>query len=158
MATPSPLTLQAAKAATTSEQETKVPGSLTLSQWILESGRGKHQPGNNCFGIKAYKGCFGVQKLMTHETINGKDTQVLLGFATFETIQDCFEKHAELLSIGKPYHQAWLNFLDSGDEDQLAREIAPIYATGPAYAKTILTLMHSDEVIDALAAAVLAEA
>src|SRR5690349_9861737 len=79
------------------EQKTGCPAAITLAQWALESGWGKYAPGNNCFGIKVYAGCYGVQTLATHEYVHGKPFEENLTFATFPTLEACFEKHAALL-------------------------------------------------------------
>jgi hypothetical protein len=56
-----------AAAAVQAEQSTGCPAEITTAQCILESGYLQHAPGNNCFGIKAYAGCFGTQLIDTHE-------------------------------------------------------------------------------------------
>jgi flagellum-specific peptidoglycan hydrolase FlgJ len=133
------------------ERTTKVPAELTISQWALESGWGEHQPGNNCFGIKAYAGCFGVQQLKTVEVIAGVRTVVAGNFATFSSLEACFEKHASLLRTGTAYEVVWSHYLKSGDTRTLIRQIAPIYATDPQYANKLLEVISMPEVGTCLA-------
>lgn len=133
------------------ERSTKVPAGLTIAQWALESGWGEHQPGNNCFGIKSYTGCFGVQELKTIEVIRGVTTVVAGNFATFPSIEACFEKHAGLFTTGRAYARVWAHYLEAGDTQTLIRQIAPIYATDPAYASKLLQVVAMPEVIACLA-------
>jgi flagellar protein FlgJ len=129
----------------------KVPAELTISQWVLESGWGGHQPGNNCFGIKSYAGCFGVQELKTVEVIRGVSTVVAGNFATFPSIESCFEKHAALFTTGAAYAAVWAEYLKTRDTQTLIRQVAPIYATDPAYASKLLQVIAMQEVSTCLA-------
>ncbi len=133
------------------EQTTKVPALLTVAQWALESRWGVHQPGNNCFGIKAYGGCFGVQLLSTFEVVNGVRTAVNREFAVFPSLAACFEKHASLLTSGKVYASAWAHYLETQALETLIRNVAAIYATDPNYAAILLKIIAMPEVKAALA-------
>ena len=136
------------------EQKTGCPAALTVAQWVLESGWGKYSPGNNCFGIKFYAGAFGSQSLATHEYVQGKSIAEAQEFATFETLEDCFEKHARLISGGKPYQQAFTNFQRSHNVEQLIRDIAPHYAPGnPKYVDSLLSVIRMPQVSGILKAA-----
>ncbi len=137
---------QAANDAVACELATKVPAELTVAQWALESGWGTHQPGNNCFGIKSYDGCFGVQSLHTTEVVHGAPSAMSLQFATFPSLAVCFEKHAELISSGQPYAHAWAQYLQSPDLPTLVRGIAPVYSTSPGYASELLSILSMDAV------------
>lgn len=128
------------------EKATGCPAALTVGQWALESGWGKYSPGNNCFGIKFYSGAYGMQKLATHEYVRGKEYENNLVFATFESLEKCFEKHTELLTSGAPYRMVWARYLVSKDPEQLVRDMAPIYATDPHYADSVLAVMHMADV------------
>ncbi|MDQ2712685.1 MAG: glucosaminidase domain-containing protein [Acidobacteriota bacterium] len=131
----------AASSSARCERLTKLPADLTVAQWALESGWGTHQPGNNCFGIKAYRGCFGIQSLSTCEVVNGVRVSVKQDFAVFPSLDACFEKHANLLTTGKPYVRAWLEYLKSPDLNVLVRRIAPIYSTAPNYANALMSII-----------------
>ncbi len=137
---------QAAHDAVLCEVSTRVPSELTVSQWALESGWGNHQPGNNCFGIKSYPGCFGVQSLETHEFVHHADTVQTLEFATFASLATCFEKHGSLISGGRPYAIAWTKYTESNSVEELIRGIAPIYATAPNYAEQLLGIIAMAQV------------
>ena len=133
------------------EQITQLPALLTVAQWALESRWGAHQPGNNCFGIKAYAGCFGIQLLSTFEVVNGVRTAVNREFAIFPSLAACFEKHASLLTGSSRYANAWARYVQTHDREALIRDIAPIYATDPNYAMTLLKILAMPEVKAALA-------
>ena len=142
--------VQAAASSVKCELATKLPAELTVAQWALESGWGAHQPGDNCFGIKAYAGCFGVQRLRTIEVIAGKPVSLLEDFACFPSLDACFEKHAWLLTEGKPYQLAWAEYLQSSNLEALVADIARVYSTAPDYASLLLCIISMPEVVEAL--------
>ncbi|HEX4749795.1 MAG TPA: glucosaminidase domain-containing protein [Bryobacteraceae bacterium] len=143
----------AALQAVACEKNMGVPAELTVAQWALESGWGAHQPGNNCFGIKAYPGCYGVQCLTTYEVVNGITRFVDREFATFASLTDCFSKHATLICEGKLYEQAWQQYKASGNVLALIQCIAPIYSTAPNYASLLMDILAMPEITSAIATA-----
>jgi flagellum-specific peptidoglycan hydrolase FlgJ len=143
----------AAENAVSCETATKVPAELTVAQWVLESGWGSHQPGNNCFGIKAYDGCYGTQSLQTTEVVHGDTEHVAQVFATFPTLGACFEKHASLISQGRPYADAWARYMQMQDLQGLIHGIAPVYSTSPQYAQSLLQLIEMEAIRDAISTA-----
>ena len=142
---------RAAASSTRCERTTQVPAELTVAQWALESGWGSHQPGNNCFGIKAYGGCFGVQSLDTAEVLSGDRVFVKQDFATFPSLDACFEKHANLFTSQEPYAHAWEQYKKTPDVQLFIRQIAGIYATAPSYADTLLNIISIPAVQSCLA-------
>lgn len=136
-----PTALAALAAAHASEATTHLPYELTAAQWALESGWGNHQPQNNCFGIKSYPGCAGTQQLKTQEWINGKLLWVMREFATFPTLEDCFNYHGRLITQGQSYQKAWSDYVRTMDLHQLILGVAPIYATDPQYTLKLLELV-----------------
>jgi flagellum-specific peptidoglycan hydrolase FlgJ len=143
----------AAGCAVACETATKVPAELTVAQWALESGWGSHQPGNNCFGIKVYEGCYGSQSLQTTEVIHGVTQQLPQEFATFPNLAACFEKHASLICQGSRYAPAWSAYSQSPNLQALVHGIAPIYSTSPSYAETLLELIAMQAIQSAVLAA-----
>lgn len=141
---------EAASAAKACQAKTGVPAALTMAQWALESGWGAHMPGYNCFGIKSYPGCFATQSLLTTEYVDGRPQEIAQKFAAFQSIEACFEKHAELLKSGPVYAAAWESFEQSRDAEALARGIALHYATDPLYGAKLVALMRSTRVRQAL--------
>lgn len=143
----------AAVNAVTCELATHVPAELTLAQWAVESGWGQHQPGNNCFGIKAYNGCYGTQLLETTEVVHGVTQHLPQEFATFPTLAECFEKHARLICEGPPYATVWVQYEHSSNLGQLIHGIAPIYSTSPTYGQLLLEVVSMQPVQQAILAA-----
>jgi flagellar protein FlgJ len=142
----------AALAACLCEKATGLPAEITVAQWALESGWGASAPANNCFGIKAYHGCV-AQTLPTLEYVAGEQVRRVLVFAAFDSIADCFEYHARLITEGKSYTKAWANYLGSRDLQGLIADLAPIYATDPAYADKLRSILAMAQVQTALALA-----
>ena len=136
----------AAQSAVCCEKTAGVPAELTVAQWAVESGWGVHQPGNNCFGIKKYPDCCGVQLLETAEVIGGIHQSIKLEFATFPSLAECFEKHAELICRAKPYAPAWTEYTKSRNLSALIEAVAKTYATEAEYAKRLLAVSSMSQV------------
>ncbi len=132
------------------EHQTKIPAELTVSQWALESGWGAHQPGNNCFGIKAYPGCFGIQSLQTVEFVDGQRKALIQPFATFPNLDACFTKHASIFATDR-YREFFAQYAANPNLTQLIQQVSTIYATDPSYAKLLLDVLGLPDVRKALA-------
>lgn len=143
---------RAAAGSVASEHKTGIPAELSVAQWALETGWGAHQPGNNCFGIKVYPGCFAIQLLNTVEYVGGVRTLVKEPFATFPSLDACFEKHADVLTKGS-YAGALRTYRRSHDLSLLIRQVSSIYATDPQYAASLLAILAMPDVKQALAVA-----
>ncbi|HEX4164299.1 MAG TPA: glucosaminidase domain-containing protein [Bryobacteraceae bacterium] len=150
----SPLQLGALKRAAASavlcERATKIPAELTVAQWALESGWGAHQPGNNCFGIKAYPGCFGIQSLETVEFVGGVRRVLLQPFATFPSLDACFAEHASLFSRA-PYQKIFAAQSANPNLTRLISQVSAVYATDPNYSTLLLEIISMPAVTGALA-------
>lgn len=129
--------IAAAKAAQTA---TGVPASVSLAQFGLESGWGKHMPANsnNPFGIKAFHG--GGTEAMTTEVINGKVVHENQLFAVFSDLSAAFIAHSHLLASLSVYAPAMAVL---PDVTQFVTLMAKHYATDPAYAQKILGIIHT---------------
>jgi flagellum-specific peptidoglycan hydrolase FlgJ len=165
-----------ATAAVECERTTDVPAEVTTAQAVLESAWLTKAPGNNCFGVKAYSGCFARQLLSTKEwftaselarflSLGGGRTAALVDsstiangrreyevqdwFAMFETLTSCFVYHALLLSMGK-YGFYLRIFKKNRDLDAYIAGIAPIYATDPGYSLTLSTMAHGPNITAAI--------
>lgn len=125
-------------AAQASETETGVKTCITLAQWALESGYGKHFPTGsfNPFGIKARPGQPYVEA-PTKEYLNGKWVTVQARFRKFPSFAEAFQHHGRLLCSG-PYKVA-LNY--RGDWRKFLQRIAGIYATDPKYFEKIESII-----------------
>ena len=140
---------RAAASSVRCERDLNVPAELTVAQWALESGWGAHQRGNNCFGIKAYPGCFGVQSLPTVEFIDGTRTVINQPFAIFPSLDACFAKHAALLKTGR-YGAILAAYSADRNLGLLIAQISAVYATDPNYAKSIASIIAMSAVNEAL--------
>lgn len=118
----------------------RVPASVSLAQYAVESGWGKYMPAgsNNPFGIQALPGLPSVAAI-SHEYRNGQLVQVTEYFAKFASIADAFDKHGELLATARAYRAAMV-FADN--PNAFVAAMAPVYATAPNYASALLSIMR----------------
>ncbi len=119
---------------------TGIPASVTMAQAALESGWGRHAPGNNFFGIKG-RGPAGSQKLSTREFIGGRWQRRLADFRRYNNPLESFLDHAQVISQGRYLKHAmehtgsakgFVHALQSGKNR---------YATDPQYEVKILGLI-----------------
>jgi len=128
-------------AAKGAQSKYKIPASVSIAQWILESGWGAHSPGNNCFGIKRLPG-YNIQTLMTTEFYGGAYHKVPQVFAAFPSIAAAFEVHAKLLAGSHTYAPAMAALPDLG---AFVQRMAAHYATDPNYASKVLSIIKSND-------------
>lgn len=134
-----PEIIAAAKAA---HKSTGCPASVTLAQWALESGYGKHLSApNNYFGIKWHPKCrYPAHEVPTKECYNGKWTVINAKFIAFPTLEAACEYHGKLLMQppynADPFKSDWKTFL---------HHIAHIYATDPAYENKIAGIIVANK-------------
>ncbi len=128
-------------AAQATQRRWKIPTSITLAQWALESSYGKSMPAgsNNPFGIKASAGQAYVEAWTT-EYINGKKTKVRQKFQVFTNLEEAFIRHGRLLGTSHYYEKA-RNFLH--EPDKFADALTGIYATDPKYGTLLKSIMQS---------------
>jgi flagellar protein FlgJ len=136
-----------------SDRATKVPGSVTLGQGILESGDGQHTAGaNNFFGIKATPKGGGIHRWgdeavgcvfrKTSEVENGQTVSVMAPFRLYRSAKDSFVDHAEFLVENPRYAAA---FRVPNDSREFLRRVARAgYATDPNYASLVIGLMDQN--------------
>jgi flagellum-specific peptidoglycan hydrolase FlgJ len=117
----------------------KVPASVSLAQWALESAYGKHMPAgsNNPFGMKAVTGQAFVTAT-THEVVKGKTITVQAKFRKFSSIADAFDAHGQLLATKPVYAKA---MLAANDADKFADALTGVYATDPSYGHKLKQIM-----------------
>lgn len=132
---------QYASYAVHTQRLTGIPASVTLAQAALESGWGRHAPGNNFFGIKG-KGPAGSQSLWTREFHQGRLQRVRARFRRYETPLQSFVDHAQVISKGTYLKhamkqtgsaKAFITALQSGKHK---------YATDPRYPQKIMNLIE----------------
>ena len=127
-------------AARASQAKWGIPASVSLAQWAVESGWGKHSPGNNPFGMKPRAGRNDPQQmLMTREWSKARGNYYLpQPFRVFASIADAFEAHAELLATAKVYAKARAKLPDIG---AFVDALTGVYATDPKYGQTLRAVM-----------------
>ena len=117
----------------------KVPASVSLAQWIVESGWGAHEPAgsNNPFGIKASVGQPHVDAV-THEFTHGRYVQITAHFAKFASVADAFDAHAKLLAT----HPAYRPAMQARNSEVFAERLNGVYATDPHYGDKLVASME----------------
>lgn len=135
----SPDVIAAAKAA---QAATRVPASVSIGQYALESGWGKHMPpgSNNPFGVKGFHDPDPVWAETT-EVIGGVAKRVSQPFRRYASIAEAFLEHAQLLANAPVYAAAMAALPDL---TAFVRAMAVHYATDPQYGQKLLGLIHID--------------
>jgi hypothetical protein len=141
---------------------TQVPASVTLAQAALESGWGRHAPGNNFFGIKAGRSWTGQRQLLRTREVHADgdrnrhpypeiisitprsdgrfDWVVRDHFRAYPSALESFNDHGNLLRNSARYRTA---FQFSNNGIRFAEEIARAgYATAPNYAASLTSLIN----------------
>jgi len=135
--TPPPDIIEAARAA---QRKWKIPASISLAQWAVESGWGKHMPpgSNNPFGMKARPGDPSVTVRTREQDRNGHDYFIEAAFRKFGSIAEAFDAHGALLN--KPVYAKAREALP--DPDKFADALTGVYATDRGYGKALKAVMH----------------
>lgn len=116
-----------------------VPASVTLAQWCIESAWGSRCTGkNNFFGVKAAGDQPGTL-CWTHEVVAGKSIACQQRFADYDDLDTAFEAHAALLTHPQ-YAKAW----PFTTVQAFVSAIAPVYATDPNYASSLMGIITGD--------------
>lgn len=132
------------EAAQDGDRHYNVPASVSLAQFILESGWGQHMPpgSNNPFGIKARKGRPSVTVRTREVDKRGNSFYVNAAFRKFASLSEAFDAHAALLATAPVYAPAMAAW-GHGDLKGGIALMAMHYATDPGYARTLLNLITS---------------
>jgi flagellum-specific peptidoglycan hydrolase FlgJ len=130
-------------AAQASEKQWKIPASISIAQWAIESGWGSHCPRNNPFGIKAIAG-YDTQCLNTTEVIHGIVQHLPQNFCAFTSLNQAFECHAKLIATAPVYAPAMAALPDHGKFITL---MAAHYATDPLYAHKIEAVIATSHLV-----------
>lgn len=125
---PAPEVVAAARAA---QAKWKIPASISIAQYGLESGWGAHMPpeSNNPFGIKAV-GARPSVTVGTTEYIHGNAVRIPQAFAVFPSLAAAFDLHAQLLATSGHYALARAAL---PDVYAFANALTGVYATDPNY-------------------------
>lgn len=133
-----PEIIDAAKA---SQSRWRIPASVTLAQWIVESAWGAAMPpdSNNPFGIKALPTQPAVES-PTREVMNGVVIHITARFRRFDSMAQAFELHGQLLATAAPYRAA-MRLVE--DPEQFADALTGVYATDPKYGTTLKWVINN---------------
>ena len=129
------------EAAIASRLKWRVPASVTIAQWVVESAWGAAMPpnSNNPFGIKAVGDQPAVESL-TREVINGETATISAKFRRFESVNEAFDYHGRLLATA-PVYKAAMEKQD--DPEAFAYALQGVYATDPNYGNVLTWVMRS---------------
>lgn len=128
-------------------QQSGLHPHLILAQAALESGWGKREipaadgsPSHNLFGIKATGDWHGkTTQIITTEYINGVKQKVKAAFRVYDSYEHALSDYAKLLTKNPRYR----GVVQSGSAEQGAKALqAGGYATDPAYAKKLITIIQ----------------
>jgi len=127
-------------AAREAQRKWKIPASISLAQWAVESGWGKHMPpgSNNPFGMKARPGDPFVTVRTREQDHQGHDYFIQAAFRKFNSIAEAFDAHGALLN--KPVYAKAREALP--DPDKFADALTGVYATDRGYGKALKAVMH----------------
>jgi flagellum-specific peptidoglycan hydrolase FlgJ len=137
---PPPNVVQAAQAAAA---QWKIPASVLLAQWALESAWGTKEPdgSNNPFGEKALPGEPFVAAC-THEDIHNQVIAISARFKAFLSLADAFDAHAEHLATSHFYMPARAKL---PDVDGFCRALTGVYATDPHYGDSVIAVINGSD-------------
>lgn len=137
---PSSIVQAARKAALT----WKIPASISLAQWALESGWGVHMPpgSNNPFGIKALPGQPAVTVPTREVDKYGRSITIPAGFRKFDDIAQAFDLHAKLLAQAPIYAPARKAL---PDPFEFADQLTGRYATDPHYGSLLGSIIRGSD-------------
>lgn len=132
-----PHTILAAQA---SERKWKIPTSISLAQYALESAWGAKDMGvHNFFGMKVRAGKDDPFILLpTREVRHGKSVTEMAKFRRFESEEQAFDAHGELLGTAPVYAKARAKL---PDVDAFADALTGVYATDPHYGASLKNIM-----------------
>ena len=119
--------------------------SVTLAQWAVESGWGRHVSGRfNYFGVKASPDQVATRhatQVLTNEYFNGAMHQVEQWFANYDSLEDCFDAHARLLTTD---HYSLCR--QARDPEEYCNALQKCgYATAPNYASALLAVIKGSD-------------
>lgn len=115
---------------------TGVDPRIIVAQAALETGWGKHAPGNNYFGIKSH-GTPEGQVLTTKEVVGGKTITIKDSFRKFNSPKDSVRGYGEFIASNPRYKE----FSSAQTlEEQVQALGRSGYATDPDYANKIYSI------------------
>jgi flagellum-specific peptidoglycan hydrolase FlgJ len=135
-------TSDAIRGARASQKNWGIPASISLAQWALESGWGKHTSApHNYFGMKALPGQPSVV-VPTREVYKGHSVIVQAAFRSFASDDEAFDAHAKLLATAGVYAHA-RSMLP--DVFKFADALTGTYATDPKYGQLLGSIIRGSK-------------
>lgn len=138
-------------AAQASHKLYKIPASVSLAQFAIESGWGKHDLGCfNYFGMKAPCDAHNTPltpfvTLRTREQDrHGQNYYIDAPFRKFASPEEAFDEHAKLLATASVYAKARAKL---PDPDAFADALTGVYATDLGYGKALKAVMHGSNLL-----------
>ena len=128
--------------ALTAQRLTGVPASVSLAQAALESGWGKHAPGNNFFCIKG-TGPAGSQWIFTREYRGGALIRTKAKFRRYHDPQQSFIDHARVIAEGRYLRHAMRYRGDARRFVHALQSGTYKYATDPRYEAKVMKIIQS---------------
>jgi flagellum-specific peptidoglycan hydrolase FlgJ len=133
------------------EQETGCPAQLMIAQWAIESAWGAKPVGHaNYFGIKKADRHTKCCTVPTREVVHGRSVTENLEFADYDSLEDSCRDYAWLITQGSPYRTAWAQYERDRVLSSLIAEVSRNYATDPAYANLIESIVRQRNVLQAI--------
>jgi hypothetical protein len=128
-------------AAVLSQKRWRVPASISIAQWVVESAWGASMPpsSNNPFGIKATGNEPSVDAA-AREFTAGEFVTISARFRIFPSVAQAFDEHGRLLATGGVYRVAMQN---TNDPNAFADALNGAYATDPNYSLTLKWVMQT---------------
>jgi flagellum-specific peptidoglycan hydrolase FlgJ len=118
---------------------------VSVAQFLLESNWGKADAGGakNYFGIKA-RGTEPFVERPTWEVVHGQNVQVSAKFRKFDSIEECFTAHAELICNRRRGNtMIYARALEHPtDPIAFAHALTGVYATDPQYGTKLTAIMR----------------
>ncbi|HBC5913619.1 TPA: glucosaminidase domain-containing protein, partial [Proteus mirabilis] len=133
------------------EKTSNIPAAITTAQAILETGYGKSVPADintgkysyNIFGIKAH-GDPNYVEVYTHEVIDGKRIKIIDKFQAYSSYEESIKGRENFFIKNKRYHFLF----NTKDPIEWANGLQKAgYATDPNYAKTLIAIMRSQNLL-----------
>lgn len=120
-------------AAVEAGQATGVDPRIIVAQSAVETGWGKHAPGNNYFGIKSH-GQKGGNVMATTEYVNGQPVRTQDSFRAYASPEESVRGYADFINKNPRYAA----FKQAPDLDSQLNALGRSgYATDPNYASTV---------------------
>jgi len=128
-------------------RDSGIPHQLIVAQAALESGWGKREiltsdgkPSHNLFGVKATADWDGeTTEITTTEYYNGVKHKVKAVFKVYSSYSEALSDYTSLISSSPRYKHV----RNTGSAEKSAKALQSAgYATDPAYAKKLISIIH----------------